>query len=75
MVSRRQLLQRASLLGACLALPARSLWAAKTPRPIPWRNWSGVQSCLPLERAAPQNLDELVQLVRKALNPATPAKR
>ena len=72
MVSRRQLLQRASLLGACLALPARSLWAAETPRPIPWRNWSGVQSCLPLERAAPQNLDELVQLVRKATGKIRP---
>ena len=72
MVSRRQLLQRASLLGACLALPARSLWAAETPRPIPWRNWSGVQSCLPLERAAPQNLDELVQLIRKATGKIRP---
>ena len=66
--SRRQLLQRASLLGACLALPARSLWAAavQTPRPIPWRNWSGVQSCLPLERLAPSSLDELVQIIRRA---------
>jgi FAD-linked oxidoreductase len=66
MVSRRQLLQRASLLGACLALPGRALWAAETPRPIPWRNWSGVQSCLPLERLAPKDLDELVQVIRKA---------
>lgn len=72
MVSRRQLLQRASLLGACLALPGRSLWAAETPRPIPWRNWSGAQSCLPLERAAPQNLDELVQLIRKATGKIRP---
>ena len=41
--SRRQLLQRASLLGAVLALPARSLWAEPVlaSRPIPWRNWSG----------------------------------
>ena len=72
MVSRRQLLQRASLLGACLALPGRSLWAAETSRPIPWRNWSGVQSCLQLERAAPQNLDELVQLIRKATGKIRP---
>lgn len=66
--SRRQLLQRASLLGACLALPARSLWAdsASAPRPIPWRNWSGAQSCLPLERLAPASLDELVQVIRQA---------
>lgn len=66
--SRRQLLQRASLLGACLALPARSLWAetAPAPRLMPWRNWSGAQSCLPLERLAPASLDELVQVIRQA---------
>ncbi|MDG9929290.1 MULTISPECIES: D-arabinono-1,4-lactone oxidase [unclassified Pseudomonas] len=66
--SRRQLLQRASLLGAVLALPARSLWAepALASRPIPWRNWSGAQSCLPLERLAPKNLDELIQAIRQA---------
>ncbi|WP_068829043.1 D-arabinono-1,4-lactone oxidase [Pseudomonas sp. BMS12] len=66
--TRRQLLQRASLLGACLALPGRSLWAETAPatRPIPWRNWSGAQSCLPLERLAPTNLDELIQAIRQA---------
>lgn len=66
--SRRQLLQRASLLGACLALPARALWAetAPAPRPMPWRNWSGAQSCLPLERLAPKSLDELVRVIRQA---------
>lgn len=66
--SRRQLLQRASLLGACLALPARSLWAEMAPalRLMPWRNWSGAQSCLPLERLAPASLDELVQVIRQA---------
>lgn len=66
--SRRQLLQRASLLGALLALPGRGLWAepAGAPRPMPWRNWSGAQSCLPLERLAPRDLDELVQVIRRA---------
>lgn len=66
--SRRQLLQRASLLGACLALPGRALWAetASAPRLMPWRNWSGAQSCLPLERLAPKDLDELVQVIRQA---------
>lgn len=66
--SRRQLLQRATLLGAILALPGRSLWAepVAAPRPIPWRNWSGAQSCLPLQRLAPANLDELVQVIRQA---------
>ena len=66
--SRRQLLQRASLLGALLALPGRPLWAESSlaSRPIPWRNWSGAQSCLPLERLAPKNLDELIQAIRQA---------
>lgn len=66
--SRRQLLQRASLLGALLALPGRLLWAESSlaSRPIPWRNWSGAQSCLPLERLAPKNLDELIQAIRQA---------
>lgn len=72
MLSRRQLLQRASLLGAGLSLPGRALWAAETPRLIPWRNWSGVQSCLPLERLAPANLDELVQIIRKATGKIRP---
>ena len=66
--SRRQLLQRAGLLGALLALPGRGLWAesASTPRPMPWRNWSGAQSCLPLERLAPKDLDELREVIRRA---------
>ena len=56
--SRRQLLQRASVLGALLSLPGRALWAAPASAPVlPWRNWSGAQSCLPLQRLAPQNLD------------------
>ena len=64
--SRRQLLQRASLLGACLALPARSLWAADTPRPIPWRNWSGAQSSLPAQRFAPASEEELAAWLPRA---------
>ncbi len=64
--SRRQLLQRAAVLGSLLALPGRALWAEPAPRVIPWRNWSGAQSCLPLERLAPQSLDELVQVIRRA---------
>ena len=65
--SRRQLLQRASVLGALLSLPGRALWAAPASAPVlPWRNWSGAQSCLPLQRLAPQNLDELVQVLRQA---------
>ncbi|WP_314384215.1 D-arabinono-1,4-lactone oxidase [Pseudomonas brenneri] len=39
---------------------------ARAPRLIPWRNWSGAQSCLPLERLAPKDLAELVQVIRQA---------
>ncbi|NNA96308.1 D-arabinono-1,4-lactone oxidase [Pseudomonas gessardii] len=39
---------------------------ARAPRLIPWRNWSGAQQCLPLERLAPRDLDELVQVIRQA---------
>ncbi|MDF9619491.1 D-arabinono-1,4-lactone oxidase [Pseudomonas entomophila] len=38
----------------------------RAPRLIPWRNWSGGQSCLPLARLAPQSLDELAQVLRDA---------
>ncbi|WP_185057706.1 MULTISPECIES: D-arabinono-1,4-lactone oxidase [Pseudomonas] len=38
----------------------------RAPRLIPWRNWSGAQSCLPLARLAPKDLDELVQVVTRA---------
>ncbi|KMQ53828.1 hypothetical protein ACS96_26125 [Pseudomonas aeruginosa] len=38
----------------------------RAPRLIPWRNWSGAQSCLPLAREAPKDLDELVRVIRQA---------
>ncbi|MGB3126161.1 MAG: D-arabinono-1,4-lactone oxidase [Pseudomonas sp.] len=38
----------------------------RAPRLIPWRNWSGAQTCLPLARLAPKDLDELVQVIRQA---------
>ncbi|WP_371921403.1 MULTISPECIES: D-arabinono-1,4-lactone oxidase [unclassified Pseudomonas] len=38
----------------------------RAPRLIPWRNWSGAQSCLPAARLAPKDLDELVQMVTRA---------
>ncbi|MBN6776832.1 FAD-binding protein [Pseudomonas granadensis] len=38
----------------------------RAPRLIPWRNWSGAQSCLPAARLAPKNLDELVAVIQQA---------
>nr|WP_178112166.1 MULTISPECIES: D-arabinono-1,4-lactone oxidase [unclassified Pseudomonas] len=67
-LSRRQLLQRSAVAGAFLAISSNPALAqlARAPRLIPWRNWSGAQSCLPLERLAPKDLGELVQIIRQA---------
>ena len=62
-LTRRQLLQRASIVGAFSALASNPALGQlmRAPRLIPWRNWSGAQSCLPAARLAPKNLDELRQ--------------
>lgn len=67
-LSRRQLLHRAAVAGVFTALISNSALAQLTraPRLIPWRNWSGGQSCLPLARLAPKDLDELVHVIRQA---------
>ncbi|MET0777265.1 MAG: D-arabinono-1,4-lactone oxidase [Pseudomonas mandelii] len=67
-LTRRQLLQRASVIGAFTALGSTSALAEflRAPRLIPWRNWSGGQSCLPAARLAPKSLDELTQVIRQA---------
>ncbi|ARB30446.1 FAD-linked oxidoreductase [Pseudomonas tolaasii NCPPB 2192] len=67
-LSRRQLLQRSGLAGAFLAVTSNPVLAqlARAPRLIPWRNWSGAQTCLPMARLAPKDLDELVQVIRQA---------
>ena len=67
-LSRRELLQRGAVTGAFMALTSNPVLAqlARAPRLIPWRNWSGAQSCLPLARLAPKNLDELVQVIGQA---------
>jgi len=66
--SRRRLLQQAGVVAAFTALGSHSALAdlMRAPRLIPWRNWSGGQSCLPAARLAPKDLDELVQVVRRA---------
>ncbi|TWC18550.1 FAD-linked oxidoreductase [Pseudomonas sp. SJZ085] len=66
--SRRQWLQRAGVVAAFTALGGQGALAdlMRAPRLIPWRNWSGAQSCLPAARLAPKDLDELVQMVTRA---------
>lgn len=64
--ARRRLLQGVAasalltLVGRGVA-PAR---AAPPARPIPWRNWSGGQSCLPAARLAPASEMEIADLLR-----------
>ncbi|KNX78342.1 FAD-linked oxidoreductase [Pseudomonas sp. 250J] len=67
-LSRRRWLQHTSAACALLALSANPALAQllRAPRLIPWRNWSGAQSCLPEARLAPQSLDELAQAIRQA---------
>nr|WP_194241059.1 hypothetical protein [Pseudomonas sp. R76] len=49
--------ERAAAITAMPADPALAQ-LARAPRLIPWRNWSGAQTCLPLARLAPKDLDE-----------------
>ncbi|HUS25290.1 MAG TPA: D-arabinono-1,4-lactone oxidase [Candidatus Binatia bacterium] len=39
---------------------------------LPWRNWSGYQSCLPAGRVAPGSVDEVARLMRRARGPIRP---
>jgi FAD-linked oxidoreductase len=38
----------------------------------PWRNWSGVQTCLPANRVTPKNLDELVSVLTRTTGTVRP---
>ena len=44
----------------------RGAATVRAPRLIPWRNWSGGQSCLPAARLVPKNLDELTSVISQA---------
>ncbi|WP_293330340.1 D-arabinono-1,4-lactone oxidase [Parvibaculum sp.] len=76
MLSRRRLLQyaaSASALAATGAIPASltSAFAAEedAKRIIPWKNWSGAQSCTPSLRVAPSGEAELAEIVSKGTTP------
>lgn len=66
------MIRRRSLLGALVAaavagqaLPRQVFAADKksAARPLPWRNWSGSQECVPTARVAPATLAELQELI------------
>src|SRR5260370_23427220 len=42
------------------------LRAADRERIVVWRNWSGGQSCIPADRLAPANEEELAALIRSS---------
>ena len=76
MLSRRRLLQyaaSASALAATGAIPASitDAFAAEESgkRVIPWKNWSGGQSCTPSLRVAPSDEAELAEIVSKGVTP------
>ncbi len=67
-MTRRQLIARLSALAALSAgtgLPG--LASARRKRLIPWRNWSGAQQCLPEQRFAPADEQELAEWLAKTL--------
>lgn len=67
-ISRRDVMKQLAALGL-LGSGAGFARAAALGRPIPWRNWSGAQVCLPAARLAPADEGQLVDLIRKAAGP------
>lgn len=78
-LDRRSLLKyatAASALAATGAIPdivtrafADDTPAKLTPKPLPWRNWSGNQSSNPVARLAPTSEDELAGILKTARAP------
>ncbi len=64
-MNRRDLIRQLAGLGLLSSFPAGAL-AARRKRILPWRNWSGAQSCIPAQRAAPADEAELADLIRNA---------
>jgi len=75
MMSRRRLLRyaaSASALAATGAIPnaiGEAFADEGAKRVIPWKNWSGGQSCTPSIRVAPANESELAGIVRASATP------
>jgi FAD-linked oxidoreductase len=67
-IRRRSVLAALVAAAASQVLPLRALAATESSRarPIPWRNWSGSQECLPAARSAPATVAELQELIASA---------
>jgi FAD-linked oxidoreductase len=64
-LTRRHTLKALLAAAAAASVPNVSIGAAKASRPvIPWKNWSGTQTCLPLVKATPKGLDELASVIK-----------
>jgi len=78
-VTRRELLRGALATGATLCLPGSCARAGATQPawldggPLPWRNWSGFQTCRPAQRLGPASESELVALFRDSSGALRPA--
>ena len=72
MISRRNLLT--SLVAAAITggLGRVAETVASQERRLPWRNWSGSQTCLPSARMAPATVDELQALLASTTGPVRP---
>lgn len=68
MIKRRSVLAVLVAAAAGSQVVPRVLAAADAApvRPIPWRNWSGSQQCLPAARSAPATVAELQELIASA---------
>ncbi|MGJ8670690.1 MAG: D-arabinono-1,4-lactone oxidase [Oceanococcus sp.] len=68
-IKRRDFLWQLAALSGAAATPSLAL--AKQ-RIVPWRNWSGAQSCIPAERVAPANEADLAEFVKNAAGVVRP---
>lgn len=69
--ARREILK---LLGAGIPLAGLPswVWAHCRQAIMPWRNWSGAQSCIPARRLAPADEDELAAVLKAATGRVRP---
>ena len=74
MINRRNLLSSLVSAALCAGLaPVLPVTArAASERRIPWRNWSGSQTCLPDTRIAPATVEELQALLASTTGPVRP---
>jgi len=78
-LTRRELLRTAAAAGLAGALPARAFaepaaagdWSPGAP--LPWRNWSGLQRCVPAQRLGPASEAELCAALRSGSGVVRPA--